>query len=220
MSDNDESPTRDFGDSLQLTNWILDAGATFHMTPQVSDFIPGSSEDTDKHIEVVGRNHVAEKQKGRYQIKICINTGNPFIATLQNILLAPDLCDRLFSIITLMNLVHNCSFRKGFCTVYFGDKKKSTVTLLHSAQRKHALLVKIKSKSTKLAPWNKVALELLHHRLVHRSTRSLMAVDTANVWKDIKPRIYPDAFFTSCQISSMNKKARSKNPLNPKATFK
>ena len=44
--------------------------------------------------------------------------------------------------------------------------------------------------------------------------------DTANVWKDIELRIYPDPFCTSCQISSINKKAISKNTLKPKATFK
>ena len=44
MSDNDEIPSRDFSDSSQLTNWILDSGATCHITPQVSDFIPGSLE--------------------------------------------------------------------------------------------------------------------------------------------------------------------------------
>ena len=44
MSDNDESPSRDFSDSSQLTNRILDSGATFHMTPQVSYFIPGPLE--------------------------------------------------------------------------------------------------------------------------------------------------------------------------------
>ena len=47
-----------------------------------------------------------------------------------------------------------------------------------------------------------------------------MAGDTANVWEDIELRTYPDLFCTSCQISSMNKKARSKNPLNPKAPSK
>ena len=39
MSDNKESPGRYFGDSSQLTNWILDSVATCHMTPQVSDFV-------------------------------------------------------------------------------------------------------------------------------------------------------------------------------------
>ena len=37
MSGNDESPSRYFGDSSQLTNWVLDSGEMCHMTPQVSD---------------------------------------------------------------------------------------------------------------------------------------------------------------------------------------
>ena len=41
MSGNDEYPSGNFGDSLKLTNWILDSGATCHMTPEVSDFISG-----------------------------------------------------------------------------------------------------------------------------------------------------------------------------------
>ena len=66
----------------------------------------------------------------------------------------------------------------------------------------------------------KIALELLHQRLGHRSTISVLAGTTANVWEDVELRIYPDPFCTSCQISSMNKKARSKIPLKPKAPFK
>ena len=114
---------------------------------------------------------------------MCDDNGYPFIATLHNVLLAPDLCDTLFSIITLMNLGHTCLFHKGFCTVYFGEKEKNAVTLPHSAQRKHAFLVKIKemSKTKKLPSIKKIALELLHQRLGHRSTRTLFAGDTANV---------------------------------------
>ena len=52
MSDNDEFPSRGFGDHSQLTNWIFNSGAMFHMTPQVSGFIPVSLEYIDKHIEV------------------------------------------------------------------------------------------------------------------------------------------------------------------------
>ena len=63
MSDNDESPSRDFGDSSQLTNWILYSGETCHMTPQALDFIPVSLEYTDKHIEVADGHHVTAKQK-------------------------------------------------------------------------------------------------------------------------------------------------------------
>ena len=63
-------------------------------------------------------------------------------------------------------------------------------------------------------------LELLHQRLGHRSTRSLLDRDTDNVWEDIEPKINPYPFCTSCQLFSMNEKARSKNPLKPKSPFK
>ena len=39
MSSDDERKSVKYGDSLQLTNWILDSGATCHMTPEVTDFI-------------------------------------------------------------------------------------------------------------------------------------------------------------------------------------
>ena len=108
MSSNDERSSENYGGSLQSTNWILDSGATCHMTPEVSDFIPTSLEDTDKYIEVADGHNVTSKQKGQVQIKMCDDHVYPFIATLHNVLLAPYLCDRLFSIIytTLFRSYH------------------------------------------------------------------------------------------------------------------
>ena len=122
----------------------------------------------------------------------------------------------------LMNLGHIFLSHKGFCIVYFGDKKKNEATLLHSALIKYAFLVKRKEKFNpmKVASRKKVDLELLQQRLGYRSTRSLMDGDTANFWQDIELRIDPDPFCTSCQISSGNKRARSKTKFKPKAPFK
>ena len=104
--------------------------------------------------------HVTAGKKRQVQVKLCENNRDPFIAIFHNALLVQDPCDRLFSIITLMNLGHTCSFHKVFCTVYFDNKGKNAVTLPHSAQRKHTFLGETKemSKSKKLAPRNKVAL--------------------------------------------------------------
>ena len=137
MSGNDECPSKHFGDSSQLTNWILYSGVTCHMEPEVSDFIPGSLEDTDKYIEFTDGHHVTAKQKGQVKIKMCGDNGNPFISTLHNVVLAPDLWDGLFSIIMLINSGHNCLFHKWFYTVYFGAKENNAANLPHSAQRKH-----------------------------------------------------------------------------------
>ena len=127
---------------------------------------------------------------------MCNDNRKKFIANLYNVLLAPDLCDRLFSIIKLMNAGHTCLFQKGFCTVYFGADKINAVTLPHSAQSKHAFTGKIKdmSRKNKFPARKKIALELLHTRLGHRSTRSLLAGDTTNVWEDVELRLYPDPF--------------------------
>ena len=83
------------------------------MTPQVYDFIPGSLEYTDKYIEIADGNHVTEKQKVQFHIKICDDNRDNFIATLHNVLLAPDLCNYY---------INTCLFYKGVFTVYFGDK--------------------------------------------------------------------------------------------------
>ena len=86
MSGNDKHKSAKYGDSLQLNYWILDSVATCHMTPEVSDFIPGSLEDTDKYIEVSDGHHVTAKQKGQVRVKMCDNKGKTFITTLHNIL--------------------------------------------------------------------------------------------------------------------------------------
>ena len=107
----------------------------------------------------------------------------------------------------LMNAGHTCLFHKGFCTVYFGAEKTNAVTLSHSAQRKHAFIGKIKdmSKKNKFPARKKIALELLHQRLGHRYTRSLLAGDTANVWEDIGLRIYQEPF---CPLKKSDMKCK------------
>ena len=52
------------------------------MKPEVSDFIPGTLEDTDKYTEVADGHHVTAKQKGQVLIQMCDDNGKKFIATL------------------------------------------------------------------------------------------------------------------------------------------
>ena len=80
-----------------------------------------------------------------------------------------------------MNSGHTHLFHKWFCTVYFESKEDNAVTLPHSAQRKHVFTGKIQDVSKKNPARKKIALELLHQRLGHRSTMSLLAGDADNV---------------------------------------
>ena len=56
------------------------------------------------------------------------------------------------------------------------------------------------SKTNKLPYRKKISLELIHQRLGHRSTRKLLAGDTANFWENIKQIIDPDPFCTQFQM--------------------
>ena len=85
------------------------------------------------------------------------------------------------SITSLINSGHTCLFHKRFCTVYFRAKEDNAVTLSHSAVRKHAFIGKSMESSKKNPKRNKIALELMHQRLGHRSTRELIAGDTTTV---------------------------------------
>ena len=88
------------------------------------------------------------------------------------------------------------SFNKGFCTVYFGEKVNNVVNFPHSAQMKHTFLGKINEmpKKKTIPARKKIALELLHQRLGHRSTISFLSGDTNNIWEDVQLRIDPDPF--------------------------
>ena len=81
MSTNETSPRNNYRDRLQLTNWILDSGATCHMTTEISDFIPESLAETDKYIEVAYGHLLTAKQTGEVQINMRDDNGKPFIAT-------------------------------------------------------------------------------------------------------------------------------------------
>ena len=60
---NDKCTSGNFGDSSQLTNWILYSVETCHMTTESLGWIPVLLEDRDKHIKVVYGYHFMEKGK-------------------------------------------------------------------------------------------------------------------------------------------------------------
>ena len=92
------------------------------MTPEVMEFIPGSLEDMDKLIEVSDRHPVTAKQKDSVRIQMYDDNRKTFSATLYNVLLAPDLCDRFFSIMKLVNSGHKCFFIKGLHGVLWSKR--------------------------------------------------------------------------------------------------
>ena len=77
ISSNAESNRIYFGDRLQLTNLILDSGATCHMTPEILDFISISMVEMDKYIEVTDGNFITTKKQEKFKLKYMIIVKNP-----------------------------------------------------------------------------------------------------------------------------------------------
>ena len=133
MYGNNEISSREFGENLKLTNWILDSGETCHMTPQVSDFIPGSLEVKDKYIKVADGNYVTAKKKVQVKIKMFDDNGDPLLATLHNILLAPYICDRLFQLLRKRSWYILVYFTKAFarCNLGISGKMRLLYHIVH-----------------------------------------------------------------------------------------
>ena len=73
------------------------------------------------------------KKRVQAQIRMCGDNGDPFIATLHTVLLAPDLCDGLSLIIELMNSGHTFYLTKGFawCTSTIRRKMRRLCHIVH-----------------------------------------------------------------------------------------
>ena len=69
------------------------------MITDISYFILGPLVEADRYIEVSDGDFVTGKQTGQVQIKMCYENEKRYIATLYNMLLALDLCDKLFRLI-------------------------------------------------------------------------------------------------------------------------
>ena len=63
------------------------------MTPGISSFVPGSLVEKDKYIKFADGNFVTAKQTLQVQIEMRDENGKQHIATLYNVILAPDLCN-------------------------------------------------------------------------------------------------------------------------------
>ena len=93
------------------------------MTTDISDFVPRSLVEMDICIEVADGNFVTVKQTGEAQINTRNYNVKPFIGVVYNVLFIPDLCDRVFFIITLMNSGRDFLFHNGFCTFFFSSNE-------------------------------------------------------------------------------------------------
>jgi hypothetical protein len=60
-----------------------------------------------------------------------------------------------------------------------------------------------------IGPHQKITLDILHRRLGHQSTQSLLTANEWNMWNGVKVRIKPDQFCFGCGIGAIRKSPSS-----------
>ena len=81
-----------------LYNWVMDSGATCHMTPHESDFLPETVRSANKVVEVADGHTVPATLCGTVLVITSTDLGQKINLRIEDVLLVPNLERRLFSL--------------------------------------------------------------------------------------------------------------------------
>jgi hypothetical protein len=116
-----------------LNFWLVDSGATAHMTPFLTDLDPGSFKPTPSSIRSANQTYVSGVGVGNVTLTIKdAQKGECISWTLYNVLVVPDIPKRLISVEKLCRLKHEIRFR--FDTITFilrSPNGMNTVVIVH-----------------------------------------------------------------------------------------
>ena len=195
-----------------LHNWVMDSGATCHMTPYKSDFQQGSETQEDKAVEVADGFTVPSTLSGTVIIHVTSDQGDPIHIRIQGVLHVPELSRRLFSLMALIQDGHDVTLSKTH-GIKFNFGKHITVTTSLPNYHLFASQATINDNMRKKKTSNKkkVGIDILYKRLGHRSIKTLLSANKDEVWNDVELQLQPDIISTSDHhIATIRKKARNK----------
>ena len=156
------------------------------MKPEISDFLSGSLVEMDKYIEVADVNLVTEKQIGEVQENPHDDNGKNVIATLYNILFAPDFSNKLFSIITLINSGHT----------YITLVQMNRTWLHYRISCRENMHFWLKRKTPKANPQKKIFFGIIASEIRTHVNKVTTGWIYCKCLEKIDPRVDPDPFFT------------------------
>jgi hypothetical protein len=108
----------ELGDPRDVHNYLLDSGATQHMTPCLAD-LEDVVEGRKLGVEVADGHIIKCPATGKIRITMIDNDGNPIEAKLHNVMHVPGLNRRLFSITHFAHHGHYAVFRNAATTLHF-----------------------------------------------------------------------------------------------------
>ena len=201
------------GKPCLLSNWLMDSGATSHMTPRLAD-LEDVEEGLNLGIEVADGHIIHCTKSGKVRINMIDDNGNPLDAFLVDTLYVPGLNRRLFSITKFASLGHAASIQRNSIKLLFGSEA-APITITHNNFRPLASDATAVRTSTVPSLRHKkhdtkkhISLEIMHDRL-KKSSRALLAASDCQVWADAVIRMAPDKDCASCRISTIRASPRN-----------
>jgi transposase InsO family protein len=216
----------EIGDPRNLINFVADSGATDNMTPRRADLFD-VVEGQNLGVEVADGHIIKCTTTGKIAVDMLDDEGIRVQAVLENVMYVPGLTQRLFSITDFVNNGNTATFEKNALRLYFG-KRKIPVTIQMSNGRVSAMPAQSKLQEKKVQftsspsatkPKKRIRAELLHDRLGHRSTKTILAGSTHEVWSDVVAELTPDQDCIDCQIATIRSSDRNKHPHTPSERF-
>ena len=221
MSQHELSARNSFPASNLEKGWIIDSGASAHMTPFRKDCI--NIRPTYKLIYLADGSTVMCKFMGNINIPIVAKKKELGTLILEDVLIVPNLDRRLFSVNAFLSKGHNwVHFTHD--NIKLGIRNGPSIDIPITSLQANAMVVdhtkctpKYFANNTQSAQADqkdykkiKITTNTLHDRL-HRSDGVLATVQAHNLWRDAEVTQGIDTICTSCKIMTIPAHARGKS---------
>ena len=189
--------------------WVIDSGASSHMTPVRKDCKDIYS--VFRHVYMADGSSVICKEAGQISIPFNRKNGEPFYLVLKDVLIIPSLDRRLFSVNSFLNKGNNwVQFSRGF--IQLGIRKGPNIKIPITSLQSSAMVVidKEKEKSdTRQRPKKKITSDIIHERF-HRGHGAIATIMDEDLWDDVQVTPGQDKFCTSCKVMTIKAASRNK----------
>ena len=122
------------GSCTIISNWVIDSGASAHMSPFLSDFVHGKMVSVSKIVQVADEYETPCNHKGQtHPLQMTSNNGKTVTAKMEHVLYVPTLNQHLMSVPCLTRSGHGVFFGDHYIRVYFGQNMDYPVTISSDA---------------------------------------------------------------------------------------
>jgi hypothetical protein len=204
----------------RISDWLIDSGASSHMTPHRSDLVH-NVERSHAIVEVANGVLIRAELRGTVRIKLVdINDAEQSCDILvHDVIYVPGLSRRLLSVDQWMAAGGDIHFNMNHTTIRVVDSDTDESRSFDvpkpfpNPKSPHQASDNACQADTP-APKKAVPASLLHRRLGHRTINTMIVGSKNEVWSDTTLRLEADNFCDSCQIVTARAANRGKSPLD------